>query len=114
MKAIRYLLLCAIFIIPAACEKVKKVNVGVTGVVNIINRDGTLSAGSGAIVSSSPALYDLDGDGNLEVVFGSWDNKVYAIKTNNPVPSSDLIPWPEFKHDFKNTGLFTGGPNPPW
>lgn len=69
---------------------------------------------TGNWVSSSPAVYDLDGDGNLDVVFGSWDNKVYAIKTSNTVPPSNLIPWPKFKHDFKNTGLFTGNPNPPW
>jgi len=34
---------------------------------------------TGDKVTSSPALGDVDGDGKLEVVFGSYDNKVYAL-----------------------------------
>ena len=33
-------------------------------------------------VTSSPALADLDGDGKLDVVFGSWDNNVTALYYN--------------------------------
>lgn len=34
---------------------------------------------TGDDISSSPALYDIDGDGKLEVIAGSNDNKLYAL-----------------------------------
>ena len=34
---------------------------------------------TGANVFSSPAIADINGDGDLEVVVGSWDNNVYAL-----------------------------------
>ncbi|MDD5528694.1 MAG: PQQ-binding-like beta-propeller repeat protein [bacterium] len=30
-------------------------------------------------VSSAPAVGDINGDGDLEIVFGSWDGKIYAL-----------------------------------
>jgi len=36
---------------------------------------------TGDIVTSSPALGDLDGDGALDVVVGSGDNNIYAWTT---------------------------------
>jgi Cys-rich repeat protein len=78
--------------------------------------DGSLlwSYTTGDWVRSSPSLGDIDNDGKLEVVVGSQDNKIYALKTGAPVPSLSLLPWPKFRHDIKNTGFFTGNPNPPW
>jgi len=57
---------------------------------------------TGGWVDSSPALGDLDGDGTLEVVVGS--DKVYAWTCG--VPTSDLLPWPMFRHDALHTGLY--------
>jgi outer membrane protein assembly factor BamB len=65
-------------------------------------------------VETSPAITDIDNDGKLEVVFGSYDKKIYTIKTSSPVPPPNLLPWPKFKHDVKNTGLYTGDPYPAW
>ena len=59
------------------------------------------SYGAGGPVCSSPALGDINGDGKLDVVFGSHDGKVYALnregsflwsrKTNHWVQSSPAL-----------------------
>jgi len=49
-------------------------SVNITGSVSLLWRYYTLGD-----VDSSPTLGDIDGDGKLEVVVGSWDNYVYAI-----------------------------------
>ena len=38
---------------------------------------------TGGAVHSSPSLGDIDNDGKLEVVVGSWDNKIYALNGEN-------------------------------
>jgi len=78
--------------------------------------DGSLlwSYTTGNAVFSSPSIGDIDNDGKLEVVVGSGDYNVYALSTGSPVPSPSLLPWPKFRHDVKNTGKWTGNPNPPW
>jgi FG-GAP-like repeat len=47
-------------------------------------------------VWSTPALGDIDGDGILDVVFGSWDFNVYALKGTTGLP---LPGWPVFVYD---------------
>jgi len=69
---------------------------------------------TGGDVDASPSIADINNDGKLDVVFGSYDNKIYVISTNSPVPPPHLLSWPKFKHDIKNTGLYTGDPYPPW
>jgi outer membrane protein assembly factor BamB len=61
-----------------------------------------------------PSLGDINNDGKLDIVASSRDSRVFAVSTNSPVPPPHLLPWPKFKHDVKNTGLYTGDPYPPW
>ena len=57
-------------------------------------------------VVSSPALGDIDNDHVVEIVVGSDDNNIYAFKYPGYYNSS-LFPWPMFRHDMSNTGLYT-------
>jgi outer membrane protein assembly factor BamB len=63
---------------------------------------------------STPSLGDINNDGRLDMVVVSSDGRIFAVSTNSPVPPPHLLPWPKFKHDVKNTGLYTGDPYPPW
>jgi hypothetical protein len=73
------------------------------------NHDGTLAAGfpiqlTGE-VRSTPAVWDLDRDGLLEMAVVCWDQKVYVWDLSaefNPA----RLPWPFFRHDTGNTGRF--------
>jgi hypothetical protein len=55
--------------------------------------------------TSSPALSDLDGNGTLEIVIGSFDAQVYVWTL--PYVTYDTNPWPMFRHDPEHTGLYT-------
>ncbi len=56
-----------------------------------LNRQLALSYETGGLVSSSPALGDVNGDGCLDCVVGSWDHRVYVIPGRRPGPV--LVGW---------------------
>jgi len=65
-------------------------------------------------IYSSPALADLDGDGDVEVLFGSQNERVYCLDkdgvafTPPATTGSNIsrVPWPMFRHDPKHSGLY--------
>jgi len=71
-----------------------------------------LRANSG--IFSTPTAADIDGDGSIEVVVGSASTlggpkgALYAWKFANSVASPKNMPWPQFRHDAMNTGVYIG------
>ena len=58
----------------------------------------------GMATYGSPVIADLDGNGDVEVVVGSYDQKVYAWTCE--AQTDDPLPWPQFHHDAQRTGRF--------
>ena len=53
-------------------------------------------------VASSPAIGDITGDGNLEVVTATRDGFLFAWKTTGT--DKGVVQWSSFHHDNQNTG----------
>ena len=60
---------------------------------------------TGWMVDSSPAVVDLDNNGSLEVIFGSFDGDVYCIDSHVPVPGVSAYSWPKFRRTIDNEGM---------
>lgn len=61
-----------------------------------------LTGGCDLKITSSPSVYDLDNDGALELIVGSWE-EVYAWSFSK---SPGRLEWPMFQHDIWHTGLY--------
>jgi MYXO-CTERM domain-containing protein len=59
---------------------------------------------NGGWVTSSVALGDIDGDNLLEAVVSTRDGYLWAWNTDGPVDG--VHPWPEYRHDSRNTGNY--------
>ena len=58
----------------------------------------------GSWVTASPALGDIDGDDQLEMVVTTRMGYLYAFDTDGPVDGA--VTWPTWRHDPANTGNF--------
>jgi hypothetical protein len=79
-----------------------------TGEVYGWNLDGTAVPGFPLTdptytVYSSPLLEDLDYDGHLEMVLGCNDTWIYCWDLGANTYNPDLLPWPQFRLDARNT-----------
>ncbi|MEO7013312.1 MAG: VCBS repeat-containing protein [Dokdonella sp.] len=69
-----------------------------------------LRANSG--IFSTPTAADLDGDGKIDVVVGSASTlggpigALFAWRFPNSVAKPASLPWPQFRHDERNTGVY--------
>ena len=70
------------------------------GLGNIGGTDGLLYQTSG-VIYSSPALADIDGDGFLEIIFGSDNDRLYAINYDG----TDVEAWPDETAGWPRIGL---------
>ena len=70
----------------------------------------TISYSKYSNVYSSPALGDIDGDGDIEVVVGSYDDKVHIWDCSG-IYNPNNIEWGTFHHNIRRTGLYEAMPS---
>jgi len=56
-------------------------------------------------VRATPVLCDLDGDGNINIVCGSWDRLLHVWSLPYPYVR-ELVPWPTFHGNMHRNGVF--------
>jgi hypothetical protein len=70
--------------------------------------DGTQAPGfpiqCGSRIESSPAVYDIDDDGQLELMVGGFDFLFYVFDL-----VSSSFQWPRFRYDPYNSGTYCSG-----
>lgn len=60
---------------------------------------------TGNLVENGCAIWDVDGDGLVEIMASSFDQKIYCWDT--PWAFSEArAPWPMFKRNMRNTGVY--------
>ncbi len=59
---------------------------------------------TGGWITGSVAAADIDGDDLVEIVITTRDGYLFAWNTDAPADSAQ--PWPEFRHDNRNTGNY--------
>lgn len=60
-------------------------------------------------VRAGPTLADLDQNGDLELMVGSWGGVLYVWDlVNAPVSTCRSLPWPTSRHDNWRSGWFNG------
>ncbi|MGB9596509.1 MAG: FG-GAP-like repeat-containing protein, partial [Candidatus Poribacteria bacterium] len=90
---------------------------GYTGLVYAFNRFGEKADTrfplriSGNITDSSPAVADIDGDGDIEIIVGScryWDGTggQLHIWDLSESPKENGFQWTSFQHDSRHTGYY--------
>jgi len=56
-------------------------------------------------IRATPVLCDLDGDGNINIVCGSWDRLMHVWSMPYPYVR-ELVPWPTFHGNMYRNGVF--------
>ncbi len=60
-------------------------------------------------VRAGPTLADLDENGDLELMVGSWGGALYVWDlANAPVSTCQILPWPTARHDNWRSGSYHG------
>ncbi len=83
------------------------------GDIYALNADGSVVGGFpynvGGIVYGAPAIWDMDRNGKMDiVVIGTFD-RVVSLQTDSGPFVFDENPWPQFRHNPRNTGVYGSG-----
>jgi uncharacterized repeat protein (TIGR01451 family) len=76
-----------------------------------IKADGTVAPGFPLViptpgVRAAPALADLDGDGDLEILAATLTGQIFVWDTGTPANPARL-PWPIGRHDIRRSATYT-------
>ncbi len=60
------------------------------------------------VIFGGPAVGDIDNDGMIDFVFGTFAEKLYCYTTNTPMPNPGThdAPWLQYASNIHNTGLY--------
>jgi len=59
-------------------------------------------------IASTPCLDDIDGDGDIEIIAGSTDKKIFVWDLSHPYKPEGME-WPMDQHDLYHTGCYNFG-----
>jgi len=76
---------------------------------------GSFPTSIAGAVTTTPAVGDVDHDGFIDIVFGTEERTMFAITTNQPLPSTPaMLPWPRFHRNQLNQGNLGASLVPQW
>jgi hypothetical protein len=75
-----------------------------------INADGTIVGGFpyslGGAIFGAPAIYDLDQNGSIDIVFSGVAATLVSIEMTGVAPDPISSHWPQWRHDPRNSGVY--------
>jgi hypothetical protein len=88
------------------------------GEIYCLNGDGSIVGGFpypfGGIVRGAPAVWDIDRNHATDIVMiGQTSSLIASLELTGVVNFTETNPWPQFRHDSRNSGVYGSGRETP-